>query len=113
MKLLRMKLANWLTKGGYLAACNATTHWEEQHRQMQDKAVKLEQTLGATEQHLCSAERALIEKDAEIARLNKTQVGIQSTLSTVLSDNRLMGVTAEAVKHAMRDARAMTKGRAL
>lgn len=45
MKFLRMKLANWLSNGGYLAACKAATHWEENYQLMQDKAVKLEQTL--------------------------------------------------------------------
>lgn len=83
MKLLRMRLANWLTKGGYLAACKAATHWEDRYQEMSEKAVKLEQTIitadnqtraacqraNTTEQHLRSAERALIEKDERINNL--------------------------------------------
>ena len=92
MKLLRMKLANRLTKGGYADACKAAAHWEEQYRLMQDKAVKLEQALRTeceltvansarinnltaerdrTDRHLRIAERALIEKDGTIHRLSE------------------------------------------
>lgn len=54
MKLLRMKLANWLTNGGYLAACRAATHWEDRYQDMSGKAVKLEQAL-TTERELSAA----------------------------------------------------------
>ena len=71
MKLLCLKLANTLTKGDYLDACKSAVHWEEQYRLMQDKAVKLERSLNSTEQHLRSAERALIEKDRLIGDLHE------------------------------------------
>lgn len=64
MKLLRLKLANTLTKGDYMDACKSAVHWEEQCRLMQDKAVKLERALKI-------AERALIEKDGTISDLHE------------------------------------------
>lgn len=96
MKLLRMRLANWLTKGGYLAACKAATHWEDNYQMMQDKAVRLEQNLeqtrkhGAaindrTEQHLRSAERALIEKDERINTLATENRRMSKGLDQIIS----------------------------
>ena len=69
MKLLTLKLANWLSRGAFVKSCKAATEWEARYREMSEKAVKLERSLNSTEQHLRSAERALIEKDERINAL--------------------------------------------
>ena len=59
MKLLTLKLANWLSRGAFVKSCKAATEWEARYREMSEKAVKLERSLNSTEQHLRMAEGAL------------------------------------------------------
>ncbi|MBI1620036.1 hypothetical protein [Aquamicrobium zhengzhouense] len=84
MKLLRLKLANWLTKGGYLAACKAATHWEERYQEMSAKVGAVEHLLDATEQHLRSAERALIEKENRINKLSDDNTRMSEGLDQII-----------------------------
>lgn len=112
MKLLRMRLANWLTKGGYLAACKAATHWEEQHKLMQDKVVRLERDFKTAVGDYKDGERALREKDDEIKTLKQKVEGIRTTLNVAIEASSAMAVTPTIIANAIRDARAMTKGKA-
>lgn len=73
----REKLADWLTRGDYSRRSGdamRAKRQEERANQFAAKAAALERTLMRTEQHLRSAENALIEKDEEIANLLKGDV---------------------------------------